>query len=68
MTSYIRGLGTLKIKGIGTIEYDVIDDKGNHTTLTIHNAYYVSDLKIRLLSPQQVCSQYNTIGSYGGKN
>ena len=38
ITSYVRGLGTLTIKGIGTVQYNVIDDKGIHTTILIRNA------------------------------
>ena len=69
ITSYVCRLSILTtIKGISTVQYNIIDDKGIHTTLSISNSYYVPDLEIKLLSPQQVCSQYDIKGSYGKKN
>ena len=48
----VEGLGSLKVKGIGTIRYHIINDNNKLVTLTIKNAFYVLSLKIRLLTPQ----------------
>ena len=56
-TSKVAGLGTLNIKGIGTVEYPIINDKGDRVILKIKNAYYVPALNSRLVSPQQICEQ-----------
>ena len=67
MDSAVQGLGTLKIKGIGTIEYKILTDKNIFTTLTIRGAYYVPSLGTQLLSPQQICQQYKSTYE-GGSN
>ena len=61
MDSALQGLGTLKIKGIGTVEYLIFTNKNVLTKLTIHGAYYVPSLNTHLLSPQQVCQQYRSV-------
>jgi hypothetical protein len=61
----VRGLGKLDIKGIGTVRYQIVTNKGILTTLSIDNVYYVPDLQTRLLSPQQLCTQDDTIGDFG---
>ena len=58
LNSKVKGLGTLRILGIGTIEYKIQNDKGETAILSIAEAFYVPDLKTRLISPQQLCSQY----------
>ena len=65
LSSTVRGLGRLEIKGIGTVKYKIVTNKGILTTLSIDNVYYVPELQTRLLSPQQLCSQYNTVGEFG---
>jgi len=57
MDSTVSGLGTLNIKGIGTVEYTVTNDNNELVKLTIKHAYFVPDLQTRLLSPQQLISQ-----------
>ena len=57
MDSTVSGLGTLNIKGIGTIKYKVVNDNKEIVNMIIKNAYYVPDLQTRLLSPQQLISQ-----------
>ena len=57
----VESLGTLKIKGVGTVKYDILDDDGIRRQLIIRNAYFVPDLSTRLISPQQVvCKQSDT--------
>ena len=67
MESSVHGLGTLKTKGIGTIEYKILKDKNILATVTIHGAYYVPSLGTQLLSPQQLCQQYRAVYE-GGSN
>ena len=65
MNSKVNGLGSLHIRGIGTVQYSVINDTGKEAILSIDNAYYVPDLKTRLISPQQICAQHKS-GTYSG--
>lgn len=53
----VEGLGTLKIKGVGSIQYNILTDDGRLAPLVIRKAYYVPDLKMRLVSPQQICEE-----------
>ena len=57
-TGQVKGLGSMKIKGIGTVKYTIIDDYGQEQTLTIRDVYFVPGLSSRLISPQQVAQQY----------
>ena len=67
MSSSVQGLGTLKIHSVGTIEYSILTDKRVHTKLIIKGAYYVPSLGTRLVLPQQICQQYNSVYE-GGAN
>ena len=54
----VKGLGTMKIVGTGTVKYTVRNINGQPVTLVIDNVYHVPGLPIRLLSPQQLIRQY----------
>ena len=64
----VNGLGRMTINGVGTIRYQIVTDKGTTETLEIHGAYYVPQLKVRLLSPQQVCRQSSRRCMYEGND
>jgi hypothetical protein len=66
LKSKVNGLGSLTIKGVGTIEYPVINDNNERVILSIRNAYYVPDLQTRLISPQQICKQNKTPCTFSG--
>ena len=57
LESKVKGLATLSIQGVGTVQYKVKNDQGQLVTLTIKRAYYVPEMDIRLLSPQQLTKQ-----------
>ncbi len=50
----VGGIGdsTLKIAGIGTFVFNILDDTGEVCTVRIPNSLYVPDLKLPLLCPQ----------------
>lgn len=50
----VKGLATLKIAGEGTVQYKVKNDQGKTVNLIIENSYYVPEMDICLLSPQQL--------------
>lgn len=56
----VKGLATLKIAGVGTVQYRVKNDQGETVNLTIDNCYYVPEMDIRLISPQQLTKQSTT--------
>ena len=45
----VKGLGTLKIKGKGTVIYSIVDDNSQTVSLLIDNVFYVPSLNIRLI-------------------
>ena len=49
----MEGLGSLSIQGIGAIEYKIETNSGKLEMLSIPSAYYVPDMKTRLISPQK---------------
>ena len=53
----VRGLGTLQIKGTGTVRYRVQTIYNKIITIEIQDALYVPDLPVHLLSPQQLAQQ-----------
>jgi len=59
----INGIGSgLEVKGVGMIQWLVLDDKGNEIELTVKNALLVLDTSICLLCPQQITQQTNKTG------
>ena len=58
MKGQVKGLGTMRIVGKGTVKYTVRSITGTPVTLLITNVYHVPDLPIRLVSPQQLVRQY----------
>lgn len=56
-TSQVSGLGKLSIKGKGTSSYKINNSTNQTVDLIIVNTFYVPDLHIRLLSPQQISKQ-----------
>ena len=64
----VDGLGSMAVKGIGTVQYQLVTDKGTTETLEIKGVYYVPQLKVRLLSPQQVCRQSSKPCLYEGND
>lgn len=62
VTGEVNGLGAHKIKGIGTVKYNITTDKGIQQSLTIRDVFFVPTLRERLLSPQQIAQQYNKNG------
>ena len=49
----LKGIdGSLSIKGIGTIEWEILDDEGQRHVFRIHDVLYVPALPKCLLSPQ----------------
>ena len=53
----IKGLGTLKIKGMGTVSYRLQNSDDQTTDLIIAQVFYVPSFPMRLLSPQQIAKQ-----------
>lgn len=53
----VSGLGQLDIKGIGTVTYNIVNDNNNTVELIIAQVFYVPNLHIHLLSPQQISKQ-----------
>jgi hypothetical protein len=41
-----------KNKKIGTVQWNIQDDKGKMHTITLPGTYYIPDAEIRMLSPQ----------------
>ena len=66
ISSKVSGLGDLSIKGIGTVLYKIKNDQNELISLQVKNAFYVPDLKTRLVSPQQLCQQSKTRCQYEG--
>lgn len=58
----VSGLGKHQIHGIGTVKYDITNDKGIKQSLTVKDVFYVPTIKERLLSPQQIAQQYSKSG------
>lgn len=56
----VKGLATLKIAGVGTVQYRVKNDQGETVNLIIENCYYVPEMDICLISPQQLTKQSTT--------
>ena len=51
----IKGIASsLSVKGIGTVQYNLPNDNGTTTSVTIPNVLYVPDCPTRLLCPRQL--------------
>lgn len=57
LSDKVKGLATLQIAGVGTVQYKVKNDQGDIVNLIIENCYYVPEMDKRLLSPQQLTKQ-----------
>jgi hypothetical protein len=57
MEDCVKGLATLKIRGKGTVHYNVVNDQGDLVSMIIRNCYYVPEMDMRLISPQQLAQQ-----------
>jgi len=57
LTDSVKGLATLKIQGVGTVQYNIKNDQGKTVSMIIRNCYYVPEMDIRLISPQQLAQQ-----------
>jgi hypothetical protein len=59
----IKGMGSsLTVKGSGTLTWLIVDDCGTDVHLTVHNAIYVPECLVCLLSPKQVVQQTKNPG------
>ena len=57
-SSILNGFsGSIKVKGVGTVQWKIQDDEGKEHIFKIKNCLYVPQVKIRLLSPQQWSQQ-----------
>jgi hypothetical protein len=51
---YLSGVGgKIPLKGRGTAQFFIQDNKGKRTSVRIENAYYASQALLNLLCPQQ---------------
>jgi len=50
-----------KNKKIGTVQWNIQDDKGKMHTITLPGTYYIPDAEIRMLSPQHWAQVTNDI-------
>ena len=57
ITGQVHGLGSMKIRGIGTLKYNILDDMGNSRIIMVRDSYYVPTMPSRLISPQQFINQ-----------
>ena len=57
ITGQVHGHGSMQIKGIGTLKYNILDDIGNSRTMIVKDSYYVPTMQSRLVSPQQFIKQ-----------
>lgn len=54
--------GTVKVKGVGTVEYKTLDDSGKPFVVRVENARWVPGTPLRLLCPQQWIRQRQASG------
>jgi len=57
LTGQVHGLGSMKIKGIGTNKYIILDNLDNSRIIMVNESYYVPTMPIRLISPQYFINQ-----------
>lgn len=57
MNKKVKGLATLQVAGVGTVQYRVKNDQGETINLIIDNCYYVPEMDIHLICPQQLTKQ-----------
>ena len=58
INSTLNGIsGSIKVRGIGTVQWDIMDDDGNNHKFIIRDCLYIPKVKLRLFSPQQWSQQ-----------
>ena len=64
---YIQGVGgKVKVTGVGSLKFRIIDDDGVTHDLLIHNVLYVPESPVNLISPQRWSETSTNLDGTGG--